>query len=68
MLNPNLNVILDRGISRYSLVTATAKRAREIALKNLEEQNHSTEKPVTEALDDIINGRYKIVENKDIID
>ncbi len=68
MLNPNLNVILDQGISRYSLVTATAKRAREIALKNLEEQNHSTEKPVTEALDDIINGRYKIVENKDIID
>lgn len=68
MLNPNLNVILDKGISRYSLVTATAKRAREIALKNLEEQNHSIEKPVTEALDDIINGRYIIVENKDIID
>lgn len=68
MLNPNFNAILDQGISRYSLVTATAKRAREIALKNLEEQNHSTEKPVTEALDDIISGRYKIIENKEIID
>lgn len=68
MLNPNLNVILDQGISRYSLVTATAKRAREIALKNLEEQNHSTEKPVTEALNDIIGGEYKIVEHNDIFD
>lgn len=68
MLNPNLNVILDKGISRYSLVTATAKRARAIAIRNLEEQNHSTEKPVTEALDDLISGRYKIIENKEIFD
>ncbi len=68
MLNPNLNVILDSGISRYSLVTATAKRAREIALKNLEEQNHSTEKPVTVALNDLIKGDYKIIEHNDIAD
>ncbi len=68
MLNPNLNVILDKGVSRYSLVIATAKRARAIALYNLEEQNHSTEKPVTEALNDLIEGKYDIVEHKEIFD
>ena len=68
MLNPNLNVILDKGISRYSLVTATAKRARAIAIKILLEETESTEKPVTEALDDIISGRYKIIENKETFD
>lgn len=68
MLNPNLNVILDKGVSRYSLVIATAKRARAIALQNLEEQNHSTEKPVTEALNDLIEGKYNIVEHKEIFD
>ena len=35
MLNPDLKGILNQGISRYSLVTATAKRAREIAIENL---------------------------------
>lgn len=68
MLNPNLNVILDKGVSRYSLVIATAKRARAIALYNLEEQTHSTEKPVTEALNDLIEGKYNIVEHKEIFD
>ena len=29
MLNPDLNSILKDNLSRYSLVTATAKRARE---------------------------------------
>jgi len=62
MLNPDLKNVLNQGISRYSLVTATAKRAREIAMINLEEKNLSTEKPVTVALSEIIDGKYKIVE------
>ena len=62
MLNPDLKNILNQGISRYSLVTATAKRAREIAMTNLQEKNLSTEKPVTLALSEIIDGKYKIVE------
>lgn len=65
MLNTNLNVVLDRGISRYSLVTATAKRARAIAIKNLEDKVISTEKPVSVALDEILEGKYKIVEADD---
>ena len=48
MLNQNLSSILDKGISRYSLVTATAKRARQIAEKNLEENIITTEKPVSD--------------------
>jgi DNA-directed RNA polymerase subunit omega len=62
MLNPDLKGILNQGISRYSLVIAAAKRAREIAVQNLEEKNLSTEKPVTVALGEIIDGKYKIVE------
>ncbi|MBR3809782.1 MAG: DNA-directed RNA polymerase subunit omega [Clostridia bacterium] len=62
MLNPDLKGVLNQGINRYSLVTATAKRAREIAIENLEEKNLSTEKPVTVALGEIIDGKYKIVE------
>lgn len=66
MLNPDLNVLLKGGISRYSLVIATAKRAREIAMKNLENKVISTEKPVSVALDEIIGGKYKIVEPDDL--
>ena len=66
MLNPDLKNVLNQGISRYSLVTATAKRAREIAMTNLQEKNLSTEKPVTVALGEIIDGKYKIVEPDEI--
>ena len=66
MLNPDLKNVLNQGISRYSLVTATAKRAREIAMTNLQEKNLSTEKPVTVALSEIIDGKYKIVEPDEI--
>jgi DNA-directed RNA polymerase omega subunit len=66
MLNPDLKNVLNQGISRYSLVTATAKRAREIAMTNLQEKNLSTEKPVTVALGEIIDGKYKIIESEEL--
>ncbi len=66
MLNPDLKNVLNQGISRYSLVTATAKRAREIAMTNLQEKNLSTEKPVTVALGEIIDGKYKIIEPEEL--
>ena len=55
MFNPDLRGVLKNHLSRYSLVTATAKRAREIAVENLQEKNLSTEKPVTVALGEIID-------------
>lgn len=59
MLNPNLDAILE-GNSRYSLVIATAKRAREISDEALEKGDIITEKPVTLALDEFIQGQRKI--------
>lgn len=55
MFNPDLKNILKDHLSRYSLVTATAKRAREIS-----------EKPVSIALDEILSGKYKIIEPEEI--
>ena len=66
MLNPDLNSILKDNLSRYSLVTATAKRAREIAVENEEENINSTEKPVSVALQEIIDGKYSIIEPEEI--
>ena len=59
MLNPNLDAILE-GNSRYSLVIATAKRAREISDEALEKGEIITEKPVTLALDEFIQGQREI--------
>ncbi len=68
MLNQDLSKVLTGHISRYSLVTATAKRAREISNKNLEDKNITTEKPVSLALEDLLEDRYRIVEPDEIAD
>ena len=68
MLNPDLNSILQDNLSRYSLVTATAKRAREIAEENEDEKIISTEKPVSVALKEIMDGKFTIVEPIEIRD
>lgn len=66
MFNPDLSGILKDHLSRYSLVTATAKRAREISEKAKAEGEILTEKPVTLALDEILDGEYVIVEPEEI--
>lgn len=66
MLNQDLSKILSGHISRYSLVTATAKRAREISDKNLEDKVITTEKAVSLALNDFLEDKYKIVEPEEI--
>ena len=66
MLNQDLSKVLKGHISRYSLVTATAKRAREISDKNLEDKVITTEKSVSVALNEFINGDYVIVEPDEI--
>ncbi len=66
MLNQDLSKVLKGHISRYSLVTATAKRAREISNKNLEEKNITTEKSVSLALNDLLEDKYRIVEPEEI--
>ncbi len=66
MFNPDLSKVLKNHLSRYSLVTATAKRAREITDEANEEGEIITEKPVSLALDEIIDGKYVIVEPEEI--
>ena len=66
MRNQDLSKVLTGHISRYSLVTATAKRAREISKKNLEDKNITTEKPVSLALNDLLEDKYRIIEPEEI--
>ena len=66
MLIPNLKLLLKGNLSRYSLVTATAKRAREIVEEANERKELLTEKPVTLAIEQFLNGEYKIVEPEEI--
>lgn len=66
MFNPDLSNVLKNHLSRYSLVTATAKRARAISDEALENEEIIVEKPVSLALDEIVEGEYKVVEPEEI--
>lgn len=66
MFNPDLRNVLKNNVSRYSLVTAVAKRAREIALEAEENGDILDDKPVSLALDEIILGKIEIVEPEEI--
>ena len=57
--NPDLSSVLSNHISRYSLVRATAKRAREISEEAEDEGIILVEKPVSIALDEILNKNTK---------
>ena len=65
MLNQDLSKVLAGHVSRYSLVTATAKLARSISDKNLEDNVISTEKPVSLAIEEIANGNLSAIEIED---
>ena len=66
MFNPDLQGVLKNHLSRYSLVVATAKRAREIADEAEENKEIITEKPVSMALEQILDGEYTRVEPEEI--
>lgn len=66
MFNPDLSNVLKNHLSRYSLVTATAKRAREISDDALENGDIIVEKPVSLALDEIVEGKYQVMEPEEI--
>ena len=68
MLNPDLRNVLKNRTSRYSLVVATAKRAREISEEAEEKGEIITEKPVSLAIQEIIDGKYVVVEPEEIRD
>ena len=66
MLNPDLRELLKDNTSRYSLVTAVAKRAREVAEDPILNEKCGTEKPVTYALDEFLSGKLIIKEPEEI--
>ena len=66
MFNPDLRKVLANNTSRYSLVTAVAKRAREISSEAQENGDILNEKPVSIALDEIINGKFEVVESEEL--
>ena len=66
MLNPDLRNVLKNHVSRYSLVIAAAKRAREISENAEEAHEIMTEKPVSIAINEIIDGKYVVVEPEEI--
>ncbi len=66
MLNPDLRELLKDNTSRYSLVTAVAKRAREVAEDPILNEKCGTEKPVTYALNEFLSGKLEIVEPEEI--
>lgn len=64
--NPDLSGVLQGHTSRYSLVIATAKRAREISEAADAAGESIIEKPVSLALNEFINGDYVLVEPEEI--
>ena len=66
MIKPSINE-LDKVVgNRYSLVCAVAKRAREVAEDKELKEKCGTEKPVTFALDEFLDGELEIVEPEEI--
>lgn len=65
MLKPSDDSVFGPQQSRYSLVVAVAKRAREISSAAEAHGEILIEKPVDLAVQDLVNKRYKIVEAVD---
>ena len=66
MMNPDLRLLLRGNISRYSLVTATAKRARDIVDEAADAGESMEEKPISLAIDELLSREYRIVEPDEI--
>ncbi len=62
MRRPSVDDMLQNKITRYSLVIAVAKRAREISAQNAEMGIIVDEKPVLTAIKDFESHKYAILE------
>lgn len=62
MRRPSVDDMLQNKITRYSLVIAVAKRAREISADNAAKEIIVDEKPVLAAIRDFENHKYAILE------
>lgn len=62
MVEPSLDVLLEKVDSKYTLVTVSSKRARKI----MEKFDNSLENPVSLALREIADGKVTWVRDTDI--
>lgn len=62
MRRPSVDDMLKNRTTRYSLVIAVAKRAREISAEIEENERVVDEKPVLMAIEDFKNHKYSILE------
>ncbi|NLO48380.1 MAG: DNA-directed RNA polymerase subunit omega [Clostridiales bacterium] len=60
MLYPSVSSLLEKINNRYLLVNAIASRSRTIAAEAEEEGAVLEKKPVSLAIEDIAEGRYKV--------
>jgi len=67
MRNPDLRDLITGKTTRFSLVTATSKRARDIVDTAIANKDPlAGDKPVSLALDDLMEKRYRIVESDEV--
>lgn len=66
MFNPDLKKLLKNCNSRYSLVVATAKRAREIREEAVKNELLLDDKSVSLAIDEILDGKYVVEEPSEL--
>ncbi|MGN1133193.1 MAG: DNA-directed RNA polymerase subunit omega [Oscillospiraceae bacterium] len=63
MLRPSATQLLKNNESKYSLVIAVAKRAREITENAIEDKVVLNERPVKIAVDQLAAGEYRFIED-----
>ena len=66
MLNIDVRPILGKNISRYSLVTAVAKHARDLVDDAEGDRRTLLGKPVSVSLGDFLDKRYAVLEPEEI--
>jgi DNA-directed RNA polymerase subunit K/omega len=68
MLNIDVRPVLGKHTSRYSLVTAVAKHARDIVDDAEGDRRTLLGKPVSLSLNDFLDGNYAVLEPEEIRD
>ena len=66
MFIPDLKKLLKNCNSRYSLVVATAKRAREIREEAVKNEVLLDDKSVSLSIDEILDGKYVVEEPSEL--
>lgn len=61
MIPPSTKDIIDHGDSKYAVVIAVAKRARDLSEDKKEDENYRLPSMVSEALNEVLTGKIKVI-------